>query len=98
MTPNEPVVPDVRRYLLVFAALLVLTIVTVAISALDLGRHAAIAIAIGIATVKASLVAMVFMHLSHERRWLLWSMGAIGIFILGLLFWPAWDIAERLSR
>jgi cytochrome c oxidase subunit 4 len=96
--PNETVMPDVRRYLMVCAALLVLTFVTVAVSALDLGRHTAIIVAVGIATVKAALVAFVFMHLSHERRWFVWSLGLMGVFILGLLFWPAWDIYERLSR
>ncbi|HYG69349.1 MAG TPA: cytochrome C oxidase subunit IV family protein [Anaeromyxobacteraceae bacterium] len=50
-----------------FAALLVLTAVTVAVARVDLGA-ANLAVAIGVAAVKASLVALYFMHLRYEHR------------------------------
>lgn len=50
--------------LAVFAALMLLTVVTVAVTWLDLGAWN-LAAAMGIAAVKASLVALYFMHL----RW-----------------------------
>lgn len=52
--------------LLTFAALIILTIVTVYASELSLGA-AEIWIAMGIATVKATLVALYFMHLKYDK-------------------------------
>jgi cytochrome c oxidase subunit 4 len=49
------------------AALVALTAVTVAVARLDLGA-ANVAVALGIATLKASLVALFFMHLKYEHR------------------------------
>ncbi|HYO07929.1 MAG TPA: cytochrome C oxidase subunit IV family protein [Tepidisphaeraceae bacterium] len=49
----------------IFAALLVLTGVTVGVTAFDFGRTANVWVALGIAVVKATLVALYFMHL----RW-----------------------------
>ena len=49
------------------AALLALTVATVVASRLDLGAFN-IVVALAIATLKATLVAMFFMHLSYEHR------------------------------
>ncbi len=59
------VVP-VRVLLAVFAVLLALTALTVAATWVDLGQWN-LWIAIGIATVKASLVALYFMHLRYDN-------------------------------
>ena len=64
----------VRVYVMVFAALAVLTVVTVAISYLQLPTAYAIAIAMVVATVKASLVALYFMHLISEEKVILWLL------------------------
>ena len=53
----------VRTYLMIFGTLMVLTIVTVAVSYLHLPHTEAVIVALAIATTKASLVAMFFMHL-----------------------------------
>ena len=50
----------------VFAALLVLTGLTVAVTYVDLGMWN-LWVALGIATVKASLVALYFMHLRYDK-------------------------------
>lgn len=50
----------------VFGALIVLTVVTVAVTFVDLGSMNLI-VALGIATVKASLVALYFMHLRWDK-------------------------------
>ncbi len=50
----------------VWAALLVLTVATVAATRVDLGA-ANLWLALGIATVKASLVALYFMHLRYDH-------------------------------
>ena len=58
----------VRVYITVFVALMALTIVTVAVSYLDLSTGMAITLALFIATIKGSLVACYFMHLISEKR------------------------------
>jgi cytochrome c oxidase subunit 4 len=58
----------VRVYIIVFVALMALTLVTVAVSYLDLSTPMAIALALFIATIKGSLVACYFMHLISEKR------------------------------
>lgn len=57
--------PNVKRYLMVFAALMVLTVTTVAVSYLHLPIALAVLLGVFIATIKASLVAAFFMHLSN---------------------------------
>jgi cytochrome c oxidase subunit 4 len=66
--PTEPLahVVPMRVLLAVFATLLVLTFVTVAATWFDSGNWALV-IAMGIATVKASLVAFYFMHLRYDQ-------------------------------
>jgi cytochrome c oxidase subunit 4 len=50
----------------VFFALLVLTVLTVAVTWVDLGSFNLL-IALGVAVVKASLVALYFMHLRYDK-------------------------------
>jgi cytochrome c oxidase subunit 4 len=59
---------QVRIYIVVFVALMALTLITVAISYLHLPPAAAITVALFVATVKGSLVACYFMHLISERK------------------------------
>src|SRR4029453_9657693 len=59
---------QVRIYLIVFLALMALTIVTVAISYWHLPTHLAITLALLVATIKGSLVACYFMHLISEKK------------------------------
>lgn len=75
-------------YMKVFIALLVLTVITVAVSRVDFGTWNVV-IAMLVASVKAMLVAVVFMHLSHEDKstWLYAIFPLILMAILiGLLF------------
>ena len=58
----------VRVYIIVFVALMALTVITVAISYLDLPPAMAITVALFVATIKGSLVACYFMHLISEKR------------------------------
>jgi cytochrome c oxidase subunit 4 len=55
-----------KTYAAVLAALLVLTVVTVTVAGIDFGPYNTV-IAIVIATIKASLVALFFMHLRHDK-------------------------------
>ena len=58
----------VKIYISVFVALMVLTIVTVAVSRYHLPVHIAVTVALVVATIKGSLVACYFMHLISERK------------------------------
>jgi cytochrome c oxidase subunit IV len=59
---------QVRIYISVFVALMVLTVVTVAVSYLHLSVPMAVTVALLVATVKGALVACYFMHLISERK------------------------------
>jgi len=58
----------VRTYVLVFVALMALTLVTVGISYLHLATGPAVALALLVACIKGSLVAGYFMHLISEKK------------------------------
>ena len=84
----------VKTYILVFVTLLVLTMVTVAVSRLHLPVHTAVAVALVVASVKGGLVASYFMHLISERKLILWVLGftvAFFFFVLLLPLWTRWD-------
>jgi cytochrome c oxidase subunit IV len=72
------VVP-ISTYLLVFAALMVLLVITLAAAALNLGEWNLV-IAITIAVAKALLVVLFFMHLR-------WSTYLVRVFAGAALFW-----------
>lgn len=72
-----------RTYILVWAALLALTAVTLGISYLSLGAGNA-AVALGLASVKAALVALYFMHLRRESP-LVVAFALVPLLILALV-------------
>jgi len=71
------------RYIFIWAALLVLTAITVTTASLNFGR-AGILVVIAIATVKSTLVLLYFMHLSTEKRLLLKLLVPIAICTLAI--------------
>jgi caa(3)-type oxidase subunit IV len=77
----------VRGYLMVGAALLAFTALTVALSYVNFGtRKANIAVAMLVATFKAGLVAAIFMHLAAEKRLIYRVLIFTGLFVFAL-FW-----------
>jgi cytochrome c oxidase subunit 4 len=87
--PEPPVLEEGHgnpfpTYVKTLLSLLFFTGLTVLVAQFDLGE-ANVAVAIGIATVKAALVALFFMHLLHDR-----PMNAVilctALIMLGLLF------------
>jgi cytochrome c oxidase subunit IV len=77
----------VRGYLMVGAALLFFTGLTVALSYVDFGtRKANIAVAMLLAAFKAGLVGAIFMHLMAEKRLIYRVLIFTAFFVLGL-FW-----------
>ena len=77
-TPANHVLP-LKVYLLVAAALLVLTVITVLVARFDFGGWNVV-IALGIAATKGSLVVLYFMHLRYDLH--LFGF----IFVLGVIF------------
>jgi caa(3)-type oxidase subunit IV len=81
-TDHDSIRKSMRTYLMVGAALFVFTGITVAVNQVHLAIPAAITVALVIATMKGSMVASIFMHLSHERRWI---YGALILTLIGFL-------------
>ena len=78
----------VKVYITVFVALMVLTIVTVAISRLHLSVPVAVKVALLVATIKGSLVACYFMHLISEKK-LIYAVLALTVaFFVALMVLP----------
>ena len=78
----------VRVYILVFVALMVLTIVTVAVSYLHLPVAMAVTVALLVATVKGSLVACYFMHLISEKKLIYAVLALTIVFFVVLMALP----------
>jgi cytochrome c oxidase subunit 4 len=79
----------VRVYITVFVALMVLTIITVAVSYVHLPLAMAVTVALIVATVKGSLVACYFMHLISEKKLIIAVLVLTAVFFLALLALPA---------
>ena len=81
---NHEHIPSIRSLLGTFAILIALTVLTLYGSTLSLGS-AEIWFSMGIATVKAVLVGLFFMHLKHDKPFnvliVVFSLGFAAIFI-----------------
>ena len=84
-TLAHDVATEVKGYLAVFGALLLLTAVTVAVSYLPLPTAGTVTLALAIAATKASLVAMFFMHLKSERPMVYWPLALTAFLFVALL-------------
>ena len=84
-------------YPAVWGALIVLTVVTVLVAGIELGGWN-VPMAIAIATVKAALVALFFMHLRFEGRWI-WGFAVFSVFLLfPLIVLTVTDALLKLAR
>jgi len=83
-----------KTLLTVLLALLTLTGVTVGASYIDLGTLN-VWLALGIASVKASLVLLIFMHMKFEGRLLVFSFLSTIVFLAVMIGFTFWDIAFR---
>ena len=84
----EAIKKSVRTYYTVGALLLLFTAITVAVNQVHLAIPLAITVALVIATMKGSMVASVFMHLSDERRWIYGALILTVVFFVVLIFVP----------
>jgi len=85
---------EARTHVITLTTLLILTIITVGASYIDFGQGN-IVIALAIATVKATIVALFFMHLLHDKPvnavvavagfLFLWGIGPLGALVSGVM-------------
>ena len=87
---------EVTGYFVVFATLLALTMATVIMSRLHLPGVMAITVAMAIAVLKASLVAMFFMHLKSERSMVYAPLVLTAALFLALILFVLWSEGDHL--
>ena len=94
----EEIKRSIRTYMMVGAALLVFTGITVAVNQVHLGSvGVAITVALIIATMKASMVAAIFMHLSHEKQWVYGALLLTFVGFLVLLAVPLFTVMDTIG-
>jgi cytochrome c oxidase subunit 4 len=89
MSEHVEHVDGAKGYILVFAALIVLTIVTTAVAFVDLGPFSVV-VALAIACGKMLLVTLFFMHVRHSTR-------LTKLVLVGALLWLAILIGFTLT-
>jgi len=80
---SRPIIPA-RTYLLTWAGLLALTLLTSLLGLVDMGQFSVI-VAVLIAAIKASLIAAFFMHALYESK-LVWAILGGGLVWFLILF------------
>lgn len=92
---SEYHITPLSTYLTIFAILIVCTGITV----MAAGRfgHADVIVAMGIATLKASLVLLFFMHLKYENMMNRVIIGSGFFFLLLLFAFSAFDLYTRID-
>ena len=88
----------VRAYLMVGAALFAGTAITVAVNQVHLMVPLAITVALIIATIKGSMVAGVFMHLSHEKKWIYGALLLTIAFFVVLMAVPFLTVSDTIGK
>ena len=95
MSQNHSV--SFKTYLTVLIALLVLTVITVGTAQVDFGKLN-VFFAMFIATVKAGLVLMYFMHLKYDDKLYQLIFGSAVFFVVVLYLFSELDIATRVIQ
>ena len=92
---SDDIQHHVKIYINVFIALAILTVVTVAVSFLDVSFIEAFFIAITVATIKGSLVLSFFMHLLEEKPAVIWILATTMVAFLILMFIPLISLTDQ---
>jgi cytochrome c oxidase subunit 4 len=96
---HEDIRKHVRVYIGVFVALMVLTVITVGVAELHfLSTPAAIAVALFVAIIKGSLVALFFMHLSNERKGIYATLVLTVVFFAFLMAIPKFTEKDNFGE
>ena len=99
MQGSDPAVikKAIRTYGIVGGLLLVFTVITVAVNQVHLAVPFAITVALIIATIKGSMVASIFMHLSHEKKWIYGALVLTVVFFIVLMMLPGLTVADGIG-
>ena len=88
---------SIRTYMMVGALLYAGTIITVLANQVHLAVPLAITVALIIATIKGSAVAAVFMHLSHEKKWIYGALILTVMFFVVLIMLPNLTVSDTIG-
>ena len=94
---RESIEHHIQTYIRVFIALGVLTVITVAVSYLNVSFIEAFFIAMTVATIKGSLVLGYFMHLISERQMIIWILVATVTTFIILMFIPLISLTDQVT-
>ncbi len=89
-------ITPIKTYITIAVLLMILTVITVAISFVDLGPYN-VSIALAIASVKALLVAFIFMHLFYDNKFYLIIFAIALLFLTIFLTLTMFDTSTRGS-
>jgi len=90
---------SIRTYGIVGGLLFVCTAITVAVNQVHLASIAlAITVALVIATMKGSMVAAIFMHLNHEKKWIYGALILTVVFFIVLITLPNFTVADTIGK
>tara|TARA_Y100000591_G_scaffold278545_1_gene256681 strand:- start:146 stop:454 length:309 start_codon:yes stop_codon:yes gene_type:complete len=94
---KESIEHHIQTYIRVFIALGILTVITVAVSYLDVSFIEAFFIAMVVASIKGSLVLGYFMHLITERQMIIWILVATVTTFIILMFIPLISLTDQVT-
>src|SRR6476661_3458117 len=84
VTPEE-IQKSIKKYLIIGAILIIFTIITVALSYVEMPTHGMnIIVGLIVAAFKASLVGLIFMHLNHERSLIYKILAFTTVFLIAM--------------
>jgi cytochrome c oxidase subunit IV len=89
---------SIRTYGIVGGLLFLFTGITVGVNLIHLSSIAlAITVALIIATMKGSMVASIFMHLAHEKKWIYGALILTVVFFVVLMLLPGLTVADSIG-
>ena len=88
---------SIRTYGVIGGFLLVFTAITVAVNQVHLAIPLAITVALVIATMKGSMVAAIFMHLNHEKKWIYGALILTVLFFAVLMLLPNLSVSDTIG-
>src|SRR3954464_12958193 len=88
---------SIRKYYAIGGLLFVFTAITVAVNQVHLAVPLAITVALVIATMKGSMVAAIFMHLSHEKKWIYGALILTVVFFAVLMLLPNLSVSDTIG-
>ena len=87
----------VRSYWMIGGALYVFTVITVAVNQVHLTVPFAVTVALIVASMKGYMVASVFMHLNHEKKWIYGSLLLTVIGFIVLMTVPIFTLMDTIG-